>query len=176
MKRALLVLVLAAAAAIAAWSEYRAVRADLGAQREAIRSEWSQVDLTIERRAELAGRMAELLLHAAPDAAAQAKELAPVRATLAAAATPEEKIHANQRLTVLLAGLQTATQQHPRIRSQDLLAQLSDADNRFAVERRRYNDMLEHYNAQIQRFPDNIVASLAGFSRDNAYFPTDALQ
>ena len=34
--------------------------------------------------------------------------------------------------------------------------------------------MLEHYNAQIQRFPDNIVASIAGFARDDAYLPTDA--
>ena len=39
----------------------------------------------------------------------------------------------------------------------------------------KYNDVLEHYNAQIQRFPDNIVASMSGFSRNDAYFKTDAI-
>ena len=54
------------------------------------------------------------------------------------------------------------------------MERLSDAENRIAVERRRYNEMLEHYNALIQRFPDNIVAWLAGFRRDPNYLPTDA--
>jgi len=41
------------------------------------------------------------------------------------------------------------------------------------VERRKYNEVLQHYNAQIQRFPDNIVASLSGFTRNDAYFSTE---
>jgi hypothetical protein len=52
------------------------------------------------------------------------------------------------------------------------LQRLSDAENRIAVERRHYNDMLEHYNALIQRFPENIVAGLAGFRRNGDYLPT----
>ncbi len=56
----------------------------------------------------------------------------------------------------------------PRPKSEEVSARrLSDTENRIAVERRRYNEMLEHYNALIQRFPDNIVASLIGLPRND---------
>jgi len=87
--------------------------------------------------------------------------------TLASASTPRARIDANNRVSALLARV-------PKTGSGAVLQRLSDAENRIAVERRRYNEMLEHYNAQIQRFPDNIVASIAGFARDDAYLPTDA--
>src|SRR5690349_23112331 len=45
-------------------------------------------------------------------------------------------------------------------------------DDEIANERFQYNNALEHYNARMQWFPDNVVASLAGFSRNNAYFGT----
>jgi LemA protein len=51
--------------------------------------------------------------------------------------------------------------------------EIAGTENRIAVERRKYNETLEHYNAQIQRFPDNIVASLSGFTRNDAYFKTE---
>jgi LemA protein len=177
VKRALPVVLVAAAvvgaAAVAGGIKYNAVRADLSAQRDAIRAQWAQVDLAIEHRANQAPQWLRLTLAGTPEAAVLEKELTAGRADLAAAASPEEKVRANQRIAVALAQFQTLAVEHPRLQSHDVLARLSDAENRIAVERRRYNDMLEHYNAQIQRFPDNIVASLAGFSRDNAYFPTE---
>jgi LemA protein len=169
----LVVAVAAAAAAVAAGVKYNAIRADLGAQRDAIRSQWSQVDLAIQHRANLAPQWIHISMAGVPEAAHLEKDLAGARAGLAAAASPEEKVRANQRIAGVLAQFQTIAEEHPRLHAHDALARLSDAENRIAVERRRYNDLLEHYNAQIQRFPDNIVASMAGFSRDNAYFPTE---
>jgi LemA protein len=141
---------------VGAWSEYSTVRADLAEQREAIDAAWTQVDLALDRRAELLSK----LLPETPG-------VADARAALSRAATPREKIQANARITELL-------DRAPRSESSATLQRLSDAENRLAVERRRYNEVLEHYNAQIQRFPDNIVAALAGFRRDDAYLPTEA--
>jgi len=87
-------------------------------------------------------------------------------AELERALAPADKIRANSELSAALAKL-------PRPKSEEALDRLSDAENRIAVERRRYNEMLEHYNALIQRFPDNIVARLAGFQRDPNYLPTE---
>jgi LemA protein len=154
--RATLLIILAVGAlAIAGWSKYSTVKADLAAQREAIDAQWPLVETALERRAELV-----------PKLSPRSSELASAAAALAAAETPRAKIEANNRLSALLAQL-------PPTESGAALQRLSDAENRIAVERRRYNEMLEHYNAQIQRFPDNIVASIAGFSRDDAYLPTD---
>jgi LemA protein len=164
VRAALLIILVVGALAIAGWSKYSTVSADLAAQREAIDSEWLLVDAALERRAELIGKLRP------PEARADAAvwtELAGAAAELAAATTPRAKIDANNRVSALL--LQLSPKE-----SGAALQRLSDAENRIAVERRRYNEMLEHYNAQIQRFPDNIVASVAGFARDDAYLPTDA--
>ena len=51
--------------------------------------------------------------------------------------------------------------------------EIGNAESQVAVERRKYNDLLEHYNAQLQRFPANVVASLAGLKRIDAYVKTE---
>ena len=77
---------------------------------------------------------------------------------------------ARERLLVI-------TENYPQLRSNENFLRLQDelagTENRIAVERRKYNETLEHYNAQIQRFPDNIVASMSGFTRNDAYFKTE---
>jgi LemA protein len=168
----LVVAVAVGVAAVAGGIQYSAIRADLSGQRDAIAAQWMQVDLAIEHRANLAPEWLRMAT-GTPEIAGLEKQLAAGRADLAAAVSPEQKVRANQQIAVVLARFQAVAAEHPRLPLHEAMARLSDAENRIAVERRRYNDMLEHYNAQIQRFPDNIVASLAGFSRDNAYFPTE---
>jgi LemA protein len=48
--------------------------------------------------------------------------------------------------------------------------ELAGTENRIAVERRRYNETLQDYNTYIGMFPNNIIAGMSGFSRNNAYF------
>ena len=48
--------------------------------------------------------------------------------------------------------------------------ELAGTENRIAVERQRYNDTIQAYNTYIGLFPNNIVASIAGFKRNDAYF------
>jgi LemA protein len=158
----LILILLLGAVSAASWSGFHSVRGRLARQREAIASEWAQVDLAIERRA---GLVAHLEPSARAADAALWNQLHAAAAALEASATPADKIRANDRLSALLAGL-------PRTEPGATLQRLSDAENRIDVERRRYNEMLEHYNADIQHFPDNIVAAIAGFSRDDAYLPT----
>ena len=166
MRRALLILLAVGVLFAASWSKYSTVSADLAAQRDGIEAEWSLVDAALERRAELVAKLGPAESHTGTEIAVW-KELAGAAEALAAATTPRAKIDANNRISALLVQL-------PRLESGAALQRLSDAENRIAVERRRYNEMLEHYNAQIQRFPDNIVASIAGFARDDAYLPTEA--
>jgi len=57
----------------------------------------------------------------------------------------------------------------------DLLEALQGADNKVDVARRRYNEAVEHYNAHIDVFPNNIVASVARLGKIDAYFQTPAI-
>ena len=57
----------------------------------------------------------------------------------------------------------------------DLLEALKGAEYQIAVARRRYNEAVEHYNAGIDVFPNNIVASLTRLGKIDAYFQTPAI-
>ena len=41
------------------------------------------------------------------------------------------------------------------------------------MERRKYNEVVQKYNTDIELFPKNIAASMFGFHRNDAYFKAD---
>jgi LemA protein len=96
---------------------------------------------------------------------------------LASSRTPQEKLAANDRLSTVLSRMMVDANNNTHLQSDKAFLQWKDelakCDNTIAVERSRYNRMLEKYNARIQEFPDSLVASVAGFHRDDAYFKTD---
>ena len=63
---------------------------------------------------------------------------------------------------------------YPQLKSNENFLRLQDelagTENRINVERRKYNEALQTYNTTLQLFPNNIVASMSGFTRNDAYF------
>ena len=66
---------------------------------------------------------------------------------------------------------------YPQLKSNENFLRLQDelagTENRIAVERRRYNEAVQDYNTFIALFPNSLVASLGGFTRNDAYFKTE---
>jgi len=157
--------------------KFIAVRNALEAQRKAVAAQWMQVDQSLADRADLIPKLVTMLQGSAPQETPVIGKIADARAALAAGRTPQEKIQANDRLSVALGRLLLAAEAYPRLRSNrnflEMQDEIADSENHIAIERRKYNEVLEHYNAQIQIFPDNIVASISGFRRNDAYFRTD---
>ena len=102
------------------------------------------------------------------------QEIADARAALVAGRPPQEQIRAYGRLDGAFSHLLALTENYPQLRADKNLLRLQDeiavTENRIAVERQKYNEALENYNASIQVFPNNCVASISGFSRRDAYF------
>ena len=55
----------------------------------------------------------------------------------------------------------------------DLQAQLEGAENRIAVERKRYNDTARDFNAARRRFPTSLIAGWFGFDEPKVYFEAE---
>ena len=76
-----------------------------------------------------------------------------------------------------LQRLMAVSENYPDLKSnksfQELRVQLEGAENRIAVERKRYNETVQAYNTTIRQFPTNIVAGFAGAS-PKALFSADA--
>jgi LemA protein len=104
-------------------------------------------------------------------------DIAKARSALLGAHSPAEKIAANGQLDSALGRLLVVVENYPQLRSNENFLRLQDelagTENRIAVERRRYNEAVQDYNTFIALFPNSLVASLSGFTRNDAYFKTE---
>lgn len=153
------------------------VRNDLVVQRNAIEGAWAQVDVALQRRADLIPNLVETVRGYAKHEEATIKAVADARAALGGARSPQERIAANSQLDSALSRLLVITENYPNLKANENFQRLQDelagTENRIAVERRKYNETVQRYNTQIEIFPNNIIASLSGFNRNDAYFKTD---
>lgn len=142
----------------------------------AIEDAWDQATVVIAARSELVSPLADAIQRRGPLESRLLMNVVEARATLENSRERPEKIAASMRLTTALAELLAAAERDPALRSDATLKrlqdQLAEAENRMASGRRRYNQAVQDYNTYIQLFPTNLVANLAGFEREGAYFRT----
>ena len=152
-------------------------RNDLVVQREAVTASWSQVDVVLQRRADLIPNLVSTVQGYAKQEKDVFTAIANARSALIGARNPSEKIAANGQLDGALSRLLVITENYPQLKSNEnflrLQDELSGTENRIAIERRKYNEAVQKYNTNIDLFPNNIAASIFGFSRNDAYFKTD---
>jgi LemA protein len=154
--------------------KYVSVKNTLVAKNEAVKSTWSQVDVVLQRRADLIPNLVETVKGITKQEQAVFGEIAQARSQLLSAGTPEQKISANTRLDGALGRLLAISENYPQLKSNENFLRLQDelagTENRIAVERKRYNDTLQDYNTYVQQFPNSIFAGSLGFKPNTAYF------
>jgi len=177
MKIALGILAVLLVLALLLGSSFVSRRNQMAIKREAVNAAWSQVDVVLQRRADLIPNLVETVKGYAVQEQTVFGDIAKARSALLSASTPADKIAANQRLDSALGRLLVVVENYPQLKSNENFLRLQDelagTENRIAVVRRRYNETLQDYNTYLSLFPNNIVASLGGFTRNDAYFKTD---
>ena len=177
MKILLIIVVILLLAGLMFGGKYVGIRNDLVTKKEAVNAAWSQVDVALQRRADLIPNLVETVKGYAKHEETIMTAVANARSALLGAKTPQEKIAANTQLDGALGRLLVVVENYPNLKANETFLRLQDelagTENRIAVERKRYNDTLQDYNTYISLFPNNIVASLSGFTRNDAYFKAD---
>lgn len=141
---------------------------------ETVKSDWAQVDVVLERRADLIPNLVATVKGIAAQEVTVFTAVANARANLMNAQTPKDKIAANGQLDGALVKVLALTENYPQLKSNESFLQLQDelagTENRIAVERKRYDDAIQDYNTYIGTFPNSTFARWAGFQRNDAYF------
>src|SRR3982074_3038258 len=160
--------------ALVCFGQYVTVRNTLVAKNEAVKAAWSQVDIVLQRRADLIPNLVETVKGYAKQEQTVFGDIAKARSALLSAGSPQEKIAANGQLDGALGRLLLIVENYPQLKSNENFLRLQDelagTENRIAVERKRYNDTLRDYNTYVQQFPNSFFAKIAGFKPNEAYF------
>ena len=159
---------------IVGFSSYVSAKNQMVTKNETVKAAWSQVDIVLQRRADLIPNLVETVKGFALQEQTVFGDIAKARSRLLSANTPADKIAANQQLDGALGRLLVVVENYPQLKSNENFLRLQDelagTENRIAVERKRYNDALQDYNTFIGLFPNSLWAGMAGFKRNDAYF------
>ncbi len=170
---AVVVILLAIVAMV--FGSYISARNQMVTKNEQVKQTWSQVEVVMQRRADLIPNLVSTVQGFAAHETTVFADIANARAALLGArGNPKSEIAANGQLDGALGRLLAISENYPQLRSNQNFLQLQDelagTENRIAVERRRYNQSLQDYNTFIGLFPNSIWAGIAGYKRNDAYF------
>lgn len=186
MKRAILLsLVL-----FAAWASSGCSYNDLTAKQQGVKAKWSNVESSLQRRADLIPNLVETAKMAGVQEQEVFGQIADARsrllnATGAAPAstdgdkTPEQKqaiIDANNSFGGTIGRLLSLQESYPVLRSNEAFMkvqdELSGTENRINTARIDYTDAVNAYNTTRNSFPAVITAGLMGF-KEQPYFEAE---
>ena len=161
-------------AVLMVFGSYVSAKNQMVAKDEIVKSTWSDVDVQLERRADLIPNLVETVKGFTKEESTVFGDIANARAGMLNAQGPQGKIEANGKLDSALGRLLLLTENYPQLRSSDQFMRLQDelagTENRITVARKRYNDSLRDYNTFVRQFPNSIWAGIAGFKENTAFF------
>ena len=150
---------------------------------EDVQSAWSQVENQYQRRAELIPNLVETVKGFAAQEKNVLLGVTEARAKVSQITVTKEVLEdpdafakfqaAQDQFSSAISRLLAISENYPQLKSNEnflaLQNQLEGTENRIAVERRNYNQVVQMYNTTIRRFPGTIVAGFGGF-REKQYF------
>ncbi|HEX4273947.1 MAG TPA: LemA family protein [Bryobacteraceae bacterium] len=177
MKTGVIVLIVVGLAVVLGGCEFVGTRNKMATEKEAISGQWSQVDADLQRRADLIPNLVQTVKGYAKEETSVVQAVADARAQMAGARSPQEKINASNQMDGALGRLLVVVENYPNLKANEnfkqLQFELAGTENRILQSRRRYNEAVQKYNTDLSLFPGNIVASVSGFQREDAYFKTE---
>ena len=155
---------------------------------EGVKTQWAQVENTYQRRFDLIPNLVSTVQGEANFEKSTLTEVMDMRSRMGGTVKLDESLMNDEAalkrfqemqgsLSGALQRLMAVSENYPDLKSnksfQELRVQLEGAENRIAVERKRYNETVQAYNTTIRQFPTNLIASFAGAS-PKALFSADA--
>src|SRR6266403_4591197 len=141
---------------------------------------WAQVQNVYQRRADLIPNLVNTVSGAANFEKSTLIAVTNARASVGRvqldpnkaptdAAQLEQFQAAQGQLSNALSRLLVVVERYPELKANQnfltLQAQLEGTENRIAVERNKFNTVVQEYNVAVRRFPTNFIAGMFGFAQ-----------
>ncbi|MBL7006846.1 MAG: LemA family protein [Spirochaetia bacterium] len=155
---------------------YISTRNRLVSQEQVIEGSWAEVENQLQRRYDLIPNLVETVKGYAAQEESIFVQIAEARSKLAGAGSVAETAEASNGMESALSRLLVVVENYPELKSNENFIRLQDelagTENRLAVARKRYNDVVQSFNRAILMFPANMVAGNLGLVKQD-YFEID---
>lgn len=143
------------------------------ALRNRVDNAWSQIDVQLQRRADLIPNLVETVKGYAKHESKTLESVTAARTALNNAESPAQAMEANNMLTSTLKSLFAVAESYPDLKANtnflDLQSQLSETEDKVSYMRQSFNDVVMKYNTAIQQFPGNIFAGIFHFEARESF-------
>jgi len=137
---------------------------------EAVDGSWAQVETMMQRRYDLIPNLVNTVKGVAKHEAEVLTEVTRLRSQWGAAKNSTEKQAAAAQMDVQIIKIVAMKEAYPQLRANEnfiaLQYQLEGTENRIAVQRVRYNEVVRYHNTLVRKFPGN----LWGFGTRDEFF------
>lgn len=173
MKKMSFIIGLLAIVLLWVWSGYNG----LITAKEGVDASWAQVETQYQRRFDLIPNLVSTVEGASEFEQETFTDITKARTQWQEAGNTSAQIAAANDLDSALARLLVTVENYPNLKAtqayRDLLVQLEGTENRIAVARRDYNEIVRGYNVVVKRFPKNVLAGMFGFYPEDFFETTD---
>jgi LemA protein len=144
---------------------------------EGIKAAWAQVENVLQRRSDLIPNLVNTVKGYAKHEKDIFEDVANARAAMLGAKTIDDKAKAAGVMDSALGRLLAVAENYPQLKANEnfraLQDELAGTENRIAVERMRYNEVVQAFNTTVRRFPANVIAGMYGFRQKEVYFKAE---
>jgi LemA protein len=134
---------------------------------------FADVDVQLKQRHDLIPQLVESVKGYMGHERGVLTDITEARSNAMKAATIDEKIAAETKLSAALEGLKVSVEAYPDLKASqnfmNLQNEISDIENKLAAARRFFNSATKELNVATELFPSNMVAILFNFKRENMF-------
>ncbi len=135
---------------------------------------FSDIDVQLKQRFDLVPQLVESVKGYASHEKSVLENVTAARAGIQkTAGASDDRLKAEQALGGALVGLFAVAENYPALKAdqnfQQLMAELSDIENKIAAARRFFNNATSELNTMVQQFPASIIANMYKFHTENFY-------
>lgn len=146
--------------------------------RNEVQNAWKQIDVQLKRRHDLIPNLVSTVKGAMEFEQDTLEKVISARTKAVDATSPQEKAAAENMLTQALGKLFAVVESYPSLKSNENIMQLQEelttTENRIGFARQLYNDLIANFRTKLEIFPNNMIASLFGFQREEYYSAEEA--
>jgi LemA protein len=141
---------------------------------------WSDITVQLKRRADLIPNLINTVKGYAAHESGVFEKVTEARSRMLNASGPKEAAAAENQFQTTLKSLFAVAEAYPDLKAsqnfQELMAELTDTEDKIQAARRFYNGVVRDFNTKRTVFPTNVFANMLGFKQDKEFFDVDESQ